>query len=46
MKGRSYVNLKLMDSWCRTFQVLKNRTHPLMNMDSCSGFLLHAIKVQ
>ena len=45
MSARGYLNITLMDSWARTYQVLANRTHPMMSMDSCSGFLLHAFKV-
>lgn len=45
MKGKKYLNVRLQDSWCREYQVLHNRTHPLMYMDSSSGYLLTAFKV-
>jgi tRNA A58 N-methylase Trm61 len=31
--------------WAREYQVLKNRTHPLMYMAAHSGYLLTAIKI-
>ena len=40
MVKNNYLNVKLWDSWCREYQVLKNRTHPKMMMDSCGGYLL------
>lgn len=40
------VNLRLTETWCRTYQVLPKRTHPLNNMSSSSGFLLSGIKVE
>jgi tRNA (adenine-N(1)-)-methyltransferase non-catalytic subunit len=46
LKTRGYLNVRLFDSWAREYQVLKNRTHPMMNMDSCSGFLLSALKME
>lgn len=45
MRDRKYLNVRLQDSWSRDYQVLHNRTHPLMYMDSSSGFLLTAFKV-
>lgn len=41
-----FIHIKLFDMWAREYQVLKNRTHPLMYMSSHSGYLLTAIKVQ
>lgn len=40
------VNLRLTETWCRTYQVLPKRTHPLNNMSSSSGFLLSGIRVE
>ena len=40
MVSNGYLNVKVWDSWCREYQVLKNRTHPKMSMDSCGGYLL------
>lgn len=45
MRDRKYLNVRLQDSWSREYQVLHNRTHPLMYMDSASGYLLTAFKV-
>lgn len=43
--GRT-VNLRLTETWCRTYQVLPKRTHPLNNMSASSGYLLSGIKVE
>lgn len=40
------VNLRLTETWYRTYQVLPKRTHPLNNMSASSGFLLSGIKVE
>jgi tRNA A58 N-methylase Trm61 len=46
MKTKNYyIHIKLFDMWAREYQVLKNRTHPMMYMPSHSGYLLTAIKV-
>jgi tRNA (adenine-N(1)-)-methyltransferase non-catalytic subunit len=39
------INLRLMDTWMREYQVLPGRTHPNMNMSQCGGFLLTGIKL-
>ena len=39
------VNVELMELWMREYQVLPARTHPLMNMDASSGYLLSGTKV-
>ena len=39
------INLRLMDTWMREYQVLPGRTHPNMNMTQCGGFLLTGIKL-
>jgi hypothetical protein len=44
MLASGYLSVHLYDSWSRQYQVLKNRTHPMMSMDSASGYLLTAIK--
>jgi tRNA (adenine-N(1)-)-methyltransferase non-catalytic subunit len=41
-----FIHLKLFDMWAREYQVLKNRTHPLMYMSSHSGYILTAIKLK
>ena len=45
MKQLGFLNIKLYDAWTREYQVLKQRTHPLMYMDSHPGYILSAIKV-
>lgn len=40
------VNMRLTETWARTYQVLPKRTHPLMNMSAASGYLLSGIKVE
>lgn len=39
------INLRLMDTWMREYQVLPGRTHPEMNMSQCGGFLLTGCKL-
>ncbi|KAJ6649723.1 tRNA (adenine(58)-N(1))-methyltransferase non-catalytic subunit TRM6, partial [Pseudolycoriella hygida] len=36
----SVTNLKITSNWMRSYQILPNRTHPEINMDGNSGFLL------
>ncbi|KAJ2733563.1 tRNA (adenine(58)-N(1))-methyltransferase non-catalytic subunit trm6 [Coemansia sp. Cherry 401B] len=38
-----FLNVQLTESWLREYQVLPNRTHPLMNMSGGGGFILSAI---
>ena len=44
-KSSAVIHIKVFDSWAREYQVLKNRTHPMMYMSSHSGYLLTAIRV-
>ncbi|XP_061785170.1 tRNA (adenine(58)-N(1))-methyltransferase non-catalytic subunit TRM6 [Nerophis lumbriciformis] len=39
------VNLRLTDTWLRHYQVLPNRTHPVLLMSGGGGFLLSGITV-
>jgi len=39
------VNLKLSETWLREYQVLPMRTHPTMQMNGNSGFILTGTKV-
>lgn len=39
------VFLQCSETWYRVQQVLPNRTHPMMNMDGGSGYILTGIKV-
>jgi len=43
--GSSVVNLELAESNLRKYQVLPNRTHPLMSQNVPGGFLLSGLKV-
>jgi len=40
------IALHLTETWMREYQVLPRRTHPLMQMDTASGYLLWGIKVE
>lgn len=39
------INIRLMDTWMREYQVLPGRTHPAMHMSQNGGFLLTGIKL-
>ncbi|KAL2082125.1 hypothetical protein ACEWY4_021943 [Coilia grayii] len=39
------INLRLTDSWLRHYQVLPNRTHPVLLMSGGGGYLLTGITV-
>jgi len=45
-KNNLAIALHLTETWMREYQVLPRRTHPLMQMDTASGFLLWGIKVE
>ncbi|XP_051909059.1 tRNA (adenine(58)-N(1))-methyltransferase non-catalytic subunit TRM6 [Hippocampus zosterae] len=40
------VNLRLTDTWLRHYQVLPNRTHPMLLMSGGGGYLLSGITVE
>ncbi|KAJ1954743.1 tRNA (adenine(58)-N(1))-methyltransferase non-catalytic subunit trm6 [Linderina pennispora] len=40
-----FLNVQMTESWLREYQVLPNRTHPLMMTSGGGGFLLSAIHV-
>ena len=40
------INVILSESWLRSYQVLPERTHPLVNMSGGGGYLLTGIFVQ
>jgi len=44
-KTQRATHLELSDSWMREYQVLPERTHPKVMMDSCGGYLLTGITV-
>lgn len=47
LKQRGVVcNTKISDTWTRSYQILPNRTHPVMNTSSSSGYLLSAYKLK
>lgn len=45
MNTKDFINIQLFDTFMRQYQVLKNRTHPMMSMDGFGGYVLHAIRV-
>lgn len=44
--GGRTTGLKLTSNWLRMYQVLPNRTHPDVNMNGNSGFILHGYTVR
>lgn len=44
--GSRVTAVRLISNWMRNYQVLPNRTHPEVNMESNSGFLLSGILVE
>jgi len=42
---RLAINLRLMDTWMREYQVLPGRTHPKMSMSQSGGFILTGVKL-
>ncbi|EGR27304.1 tRNA methyltransferase, putative [Ichthyophthirius multifiliis] len=45
LKLKNYINVRVFDIFMRQYQVLKNRTHPFINMSGFSGYILSAYKV-
>jgi hypothetical protein len=39
------VNMSIAETWLRVHQVLPGRTHPHMQMDGASGYILNGIRV-
>jgi hypothetical protein len=46
VEAKSYLDLAVTESFCREYQVLKDRTHPTMSGSATGGFILRGIKVQ
>jgi len=46
LKKKTALNLDLSETWMRVYQVLPDRTHPMMNMDAASGYILSGTKVE
>jgi len=46
IKQKAALNLDLTETWMRTYQVLPDRTHPMMNMEAASGYVLSGMKVE
>lgn len=46
LKAKKYpvVQVQILDSWFREYQVLPNRTHPLVRMSATSGYLFTGVK--
>ncbi|KAI9471188.1 tRNA (adenine(58)-N(1))-methyltransferase non-catalytic subunit trm6 [Coemansia sp. RSA 989] len=42
-QSAAFINVQLTESWLREYQVLPNRTHPLMTTSGSGGFILSAI---
>merc|ERR1712094_81554 len=40
------IRLQLAETWLREYQVLPERTHPVMSTSAASGYVLSGIKVQ
>uniref|UniRef100_A0A7S1KPP0 tRNA (adenine(58)-N(1))-methyltransferase non-catalytic subunit TRM6 n=1 Tax=Percolomonas cosmopolitus TaxID=63605 RepID=A0A7S1KPP0_9EUKA len=38
--------VEMYETWWRDYQVLKNRTHPKMVMNNCSGYVCHGVKIE
>jgi hypothetical protein len=34
------IKMQIADTWCREYQTLPNRSHPMMNMSTSGGYLL------
>lgn len=45
LKARGCVLLKLSETWMRQYQVLPERTHPMVNMSGGGGYLLTGYKI-
>uniref|UniRef100_A0A914CKF6 tRNA (adenine(58)-N(1))-methyltransferase non-catalytic subunit TRM6 n=1 Tax=Acrobeloides nanus TaxID=290746 RepID=A0A914CKF6_9BILA len=45
LKDHGVVNLQMSDQFCRHYQVLPSRTHPLMQETIANGYVLSGIKV-
>eukprot|EP00516_Mucochytrium_quahogii_P008886 CAMPEP_0203782452 /NCGR_PEP_ID=MMETSP0099_2-20121227/11042_1 /ASSEMBLY_ACC=CAM_ASM_000209 /TAXON_ID=96639 /ORGANISM=" , Strain NY0313808BC1" /LENGTH=572 /DNA_ID=CAMNT_0050684037 /DNA_START=71 /DNA_END=1788 /DNA_ORIENTATION=- len=43
-KNRLAANVKVFESFYREYQILPNKTHPMMSMSSRGGFFLYGIK--
>jgi len=46
IKQKTALNLDLTETWMRVYQVLPDRTHPMMNMEAASGYVLSGVKVE
>ena len=45
-KRPDVINVRLTDTWLRSYQVESNRTHPLVNMTGSGGYLLTGVVVE
>ncbi|KAF2358878.1 tRNA (adenine(58)-N(1))-methyltransferase non-catalytic subunit TRM6 [Trinorchestia longiramus] len=46
LKSEGGTNLRLSETWLREFQVMPERTHPLVNMSGGGGFILSGTKIR
>eukprot|EP00497_Spongosphaera_streptacantha_P001757 TRINITY_DN2317_c0_g1_i1.p2 TRINITY_DN2317_c0_g1~~TRINITY_DN2317_c0_g1_i1.p2 ORF type:complete len:142 (+),score=26.97 TRINITY_DN2317_c0_g1_i1:194-619(+) len=45
-KPARVIDLKLHDNWYREYQILPERTHPMMQMSSTGGYLLSGYRIK
>ncbi|XP_010934213.1 uncharacterized protein [Elaeis guineensis] len=43
--SRMAINLQISEPWLREYQVLPSRTHPMMQMSACGGYILSGIRI-
>lgn len=46
VESKAYEDLAVIETFCREYQVLPERTHPTMTGSAAGGFILRGIKVQ
>lgn len=44
-RTKQAVNMEVSETWTRQYQVLPSRTHPTMNTNGASGYILSGVKV-
>lgn len=46
LQKKNYLYMQITDSFMRTYQVLKDRSHPVVETSSFSGYVLRGVKVE
>ncbi|KRX11193.1 hypothetical protein PPERSA_07718 [Pseudocohnilembus persalinus] len=46
VQSKEYIYIQMTDSFMRQYQILKERTHPMVEISSFSGYVLRAVKVE